>query len=328
MEGHHLPSPQEHLTVSTESTPSRTCSSSSSRKRDWLADLGRLTLRDRQLLAWLAEHYLLSTDQIATALFPSVRSARLRLETLHDLDAVHRFSDITTGDKQYLYALGPLGMRVHPTIYNDPDRPDSRIPRSSRDRVERIVGSTRLNHLLGTNQVFIRLHAHTLAHPAARLVRWWSEQHATAAYAIAGIHPDGHGVWAVGAQTVGFFLEHDNNTEPLGTVLGKLPAYSRLAEFGPRYPVLLHVPNRRRQANLLDALAGVPTLMPVAIATHLDDPAGPVWTLAADPGRRSYLHELPSDHGPYNAATNPHRFTAPPVDDGDVPDPDETPGTD
>ncbi|MEU5947997.1 replication-relaxation family protein [Micromonospora sp. NPDC047465] len=40
--------------------------------------LHRLTLRDRQLLAWLAEHYVLSTAQITTALFPSERSAQLR----------------------------------------------------------------------------------------------------------------------------------------------------------------------------------------------------------------------------------------------------------
>ncbi|WP_428962992.1 replication-relaxation family protein [Micromonospora fluostatini] len=265
-----------------------------------------MTLRDRQLLAWLAEHYVLSTAQITTALFPSARSARLRLATLHHIDAVHRFVDVTTGDGQHLYTLGPLGTLVHPTTYTDPERPDARPPRSSIERTERIIGSPRLRHLLGANQLFIDLHAHTRTHPDTTLVRWWSEQHATAAYALAGIRPDGHGIWTAAGHTVGFFLEHDNGTEPLRTVLRKLAAYERLTEFGPRYPVLLRLPNARREAHLLDALAGVPTAMPVATGLHHDNPAGPTWTLTVAPDTRRHLHELPSDHGPHTAI-NPHR---------------------
>ncbi|MGQ5265223.1 replication-relaxation family protein [Micromonospora sp. ZYX-F-536] len=282
--------------------------------RDRLDHLRRLTLRDRQLLAWLAEHYVLSAGQITQALFPSERSARLRLATLHTIEALSRFVDVTTGDRQHLYALGPLGMLVHPTTFHDPDHPDARTPHTSFERVARIVGSRNLRHLLGTNQLFIDLIAYTRTHPDAQLRRWWSEQHATGAYAIAGIRPDGHGIWSVDGHTVGFFLEHDNATEPLATVLAKLRAYSRLAEFGPRYPVLLRVPSRRREAHLLDALAGLSTAMPVAVGVHGEHPAGPVWTLAADPAVRRCLHELPSDHGPANPATNPHRY----IEDADA----------
>ena len=278
-------------------------------KRDRLNLLRRLTLRDRLLLSWLAEHYLLSTDQITQALFSSARSARLRLAALHRIDAVSRFVDVTTGDKQYLYALGPLGELVHRTTYNDPDRPDTRAPRTNFERTERIVGSRRLAHLLGTNQLFIDLLGHARTDPQhTALLRWWSEQHATAAYAIAGIRPDGHGIWRAADRDVGFFVEHDNGTEPIPTVLRKLRAYERLAEFGPRYPVLLRVPGRRREAHLLDALAGVPTVMPVATGVHDEHPAGPAWTLTSQPGLRRWLHELPSDHGPHNPATNPQRY--------------------
>jgi hypothetical protein len=278
-------------------------------KRHRLALLRRLTLRDRQLLTWLAEHYVLSADQITQALFTSPRSARLRLATLHAIDAVHRFVDVTTGDNQHLYTLGPLGMLVNPTTYTDPARADARPARSSIERTERTVGSPKLRHLLGTNQLFVDLIAHSRTDPQTRLVRWWSEQHATAAYAIAGIRPDGHGIWHAAGREVGFFLEHDNATEPLPTVLRKLRAYERLAEFGPRYPVLLRVPSHRREAHLLDALTGVPTVMPVATGLHHEHPAGPAWTLASDPGPRRWLHELPTDHGPHNSATNPHRYT-------------------
>jgi hypothetical protein len=78
--------------------------------------------------------------------------------------------------------------------------------------------------------------------------------------------------------------------------------------------VLLRVPGRRREQNLCDALARVPTAMPVATGVHDEHPAGPAWTLTCDPGLRRWLHELPSHHGPTNPATNPHRYT------GDDPD--------
>ncbi|WP_422733857.1 replication-relaxation family protein [Micromonospora sp. WMMD558] len=281
---------------------------SSSARLDRLDRLRRLTGRDHDLLSWLAEHYVLSADQIAGALFPSRRSARLRLAVLHRLEAVSRFVDVTTGSGQYLYTLGPLGMVVHPTAFNDPNRPDIRAPRSSVERTERIIGSRKLAHLLGTNQLFIDLIAYARGDDNAKLARWWSEQHATAVFARSGIRPDGHGVWAAGGRQVGFFLEHDNGTEPLGTVLRKLRGYEALAAYGPRYPVLLRVPGRRRERHLLSALAGVPTAMPVATGVHGEHPAGPAWTITSDPDLRRWLHELPSDHGPDNPATNPHRF--------------------
>jgi hypothetical protein len=300
----------------SRSSSLRSSSRSSSSRLDRLDRLRRLTARDHLLLSWLAEHYVLTTGQISTALFPSLRSARLRLAVLHSLEAVTRFVDVTTGDRQYLYTLGPLGAVVYPTQYNDPLRTDGRDPRTSVERTERIIGSRRLPHLLGTNQLFVDLHAYTRTDPNARLTRWWSEQHATAVYgAVAaaaagpGIRPDGHGVWETGGREVGFWLEHDNGTETIGTVLRKLREYDRLAAGGgPRYPVLLRVPGRRRELNLLDVLAGVRLSMPVATGIHTEHPAGPAWTLTHDPALRKWLHELPSDHGPENPATNPHRY--------------------
>ncbi|MFG3604482.1 hypothetical protein [Micromonospora chersina] len=69
------------------------------------------------------------------------------------------------------------------------------------------------------------------------------------------------------------------------------------------------MPSRRREANPQGALAGVPTVMPIATDLHDEHPAGPAWGLASDPGPRRWLHELPSDHGPHHTATNPHRYT-------------------
>src|SRR5439155_11693838 len=188
----------------------------------------RLTSRDRLLLSWLAEHYLLSSTQVARALFGSPRTARLRLTILHRLGFLTAipYGRDDGGALPCLYTLGPLGLDLHPEAYSDPDNRRLRPPRSSVERARRIIGSPQARHFLGVNQFFVDLHAHTRSHPHAHLIRWWSERHATevysggrGAYGHADIHPDGHGIWQVdrptGPQRVGFFLELDRSTENL-----------------------------------------------------------------------------------------------------------------
>lgn len=296
---------------------------------DSLAVFRRIVPRDRALLALLAEHYLLSAPQIAAAFFDGRRTAQRRLTTLYRLGVLHRFAYANAAHTSvpYLYTLGPVGLQLYPTVYNDPDNRHTKAPRSSLDRARRIAASATAAHLLGVNQFFIDLIAAarrpSAEQPAAsadgerpsqgrppQLLRWWSEQHATDVYAQSGIRPDGHGIWQADGAAVGFFVEHDRGTENLPRVVAKLRGYARLAEFGPRYPVLLWLPTAEREANLLRLLTGVRTPMPIATAVHGPDPAGRVWTLAADlpsnPGHRYRLHELPSDHGPHSG-TNPGR---------------------
>ncbi|MBF9134714.1 replication-relaxation family protein [Plantactinospora sp. S1510] len=282
---------------------------SPSSKPDPLAVFGRIVPRDHALLGLLAEHYLLSTDQITSVFFDARRTAQRRLTILHRLDVLHRFG--RSGDAgrygSLLYTLGPIGLQLHPTVYHDPAGTSGKPLRSSVERAKRIAASGQVNHLLGVNQFFTDLLATARHDDGLRLSRWWSEQHATTVYAQSGIRPDGHGVWTVGDHSTGFFLEHDNDTENLARVVAKLRGYERLTSFGPRYPVLFWVPSRRREASLLGVLAGLRTASPIATAVHGPDPAGRVWTLVSDPTHRRYLHELPSDHGP-DAVTNPQRF--------------------
>jgi hypothetical protein len=286
------------------------------------APLRRLTTRDRNLLSWLAEHYLLSSDQITHALFNHPRTARQRLTILTRLGfltAIPRGRD-DGAPQPWLYTLGPLGLDLHPRAYHDPDNLGLRPPRSSVDRARRIIASPQAEHFLGVNQFFADLHAHHRTHPHAKLLRWWSERHATDTYSRADIHPDGHGVWQVdtraGRHTVGFFLELDRSTENLARVIGKLKGYETLAAFGPRYPVLLWVPDARRETSLLRALDGVHTAMPVATAVQQAHPAAPIWALANDPYHRHPLHQLPSDPGP-DTPTNPERGQTYHAGDGD-----------
>ena len=270
---------------------------------DPLRELRHLTPRDRLVLSWLAEHYVLSTEQIAAAAFPSVRAAQIRLAVLYRIGAVSRFSfartEATTGS--YRYTLGPLGALLHPDAYTDPDHPGAKPPKTHLERRARITRSPRLPHLLGVNQFFIDLIRHTRTHPDAALLRWWSEQHATAAFetALSRIRPDAHGVWQAAGHQVGLFLEYDRDTEDVARVIGKLRQYEKLAaDGGPRYPVLFWVPDRRREASLLRALTSVRLPIPVATAIHSPHPAGPVWALPGDPGPRLCLHDLPSEPAP------------------------------
>ena len=90
------------------------------------------------------------------------------------------------------------------------------------ERARRIIASATAAHLLGVNQFFIDLHAAqprpTPAAPGcARLVRWWSEQHATDDYAQPTSTPTGTASGTPAGATVGFFLEHDRGTEDLAT---------------------------------------------------------------------------------------------------------------
>src|SRR3954469_7595003 len=50
-----------------------------------------LTVRDHTILAWLYDHQVLTTDQIAHAQFPSLDSAQTRLRQLLGYGAVTRF---------------------------------------------------------------------------------------------------------------------------------------------------------------------------------------------------------------------------------------------
>lgn len=267
-----------------------------SSRPDPFAALRRLTPRDRLLLSWLAEHYLLSTGQIANALFSNAKTAQMRLTILYRLDVLSRFTYAheAGGGQPYLYALGPVGLRLHPDAYHDPDHPRARPARSSRERLDRIAASPTLAHLLGVNQFFTDLHAHTRTHPGTALTAWWSEQHATAVFHRFGIRPDGYGAWTADGRTVEFFLEQDNSTEDLARLVGKLTGYEHLARTGRAVPVLFWVPTARRARNVLAAFADSRLLTAVAVGVHHQDPATAVWRLAADPEQLLRLDQLPT----------------------------------
>src|SRR5581483_5738700 len=102
--------------------PSASSSSAHGPHANPLAVFRRIVPRDRALLALLAEHYLLSTPQIAAGFFDSRRTAQRRLTTLHHLGVVHRFAypnDAHTA-VPYLYTLARSGCSCTPTPTTTP----------------------------------------------------------------------------------------------------------------------------------------------------------------------------------------------------------------
>jgi hypothetical protein len=266
-----------------------------------LALYHRMTPRDRNLLALLDEHLVLTTGQVHRLHYTALRTCQIRLRELRAIGLLDRFrfARLYGGSEPWHWVLGLHGARFMAGAAGRP----ALTERAHRDQVIRLTARSRLPHLLATNEFFVRLAFTARIDQKVRLDRWWSERTATGKFMR--IRPDGHGLWTEGGRTVGWFLETDLGTEPLSRVVGKLEAYERLAASGgPQYPVLFWLPNAERESHLQRTLRQRLPEVPVATATHETDPAGAVW-LPVDGWQRVPLAELPSEHG-RNTAANPN----------------------
>ncbi len=258
-----------------------------------------LTARDHQLLDWLYDHGVLTTGQIAEALFPSLDFAQHRLHRLTALKVVDRFRPFRAegGSYPFHYVIDQLGAEVVAAQRDEP------IPRPGYAKAirRRWTASRILQHRLGVNGFFTQLAGHS---PQA-LERWWPESECSAPGAFAGpgdrvelitqtlIRPDGHGVWS----GVPFFLEYDTGGEPLTELLRKLAGYARFVALGgPAWPVLLWLHSPDREHHLHQRLADLgPLGTPVATAARVPGthPATGPWWLHGHPGPHA-LADLPT----------------------------------
>lgn len=264
-----------------------------SRSTGLLAIYPHITSRDRQLLQLLDDHHVLTTDQIHRLFFLARRTCQIRLGELHSLGLLDRFRFARNGggSQPWHWTLGHNGHRFQAAARNRPEP----TARTSRQTMQRLSANPNLTHLLTANEFGVRLSAYARRHPQARLDRWWSEATATARFRT--IKPDGHGLWSIGGTTVGYWLEVDTGTEPLGKVVAKIDKYLLLARNGgPRYPVLFWLHSEEREEHLHAHLGGRRPEVAAATATHGSDPAEAVWLPAGDT-QRVPLIELPSDHG-------------------------------
>jgi hypothetical protein len=287
-----------------------------------------ITGRDLRLLGWLFDHGVLTTDQIAAALFPSLDFAQRRLLRLTTLTVTARFRPQRWGGGSYPYhyLLDQLGTDIIAA------QRGLDLPRrtEARRRRHHLTSRANLPHLLGTNQFFIDLAAHERQHPGTSLDRWWpaSAFHQPGAFYTDGSNPniilraprpDGHGVWTEHDRSVPFFLEYDTGTENLTTLTDKITRYDHLtAGTTWRWPVLFWLPTTRRELNLHRHITATGPPHTAAIATTAADlattsglgPAGRIWWLHGDTTGRLRLIELPHDGG-IDLLTTAHRPEGP-----------------
>ncbi|WP_194821248.1 replication-relaxation family protein [Micromonospora sp. S-DT3-3-22] len=270
----------------------------------------QLTARDRVLLGWLYDHGVLTSFQVAHALFPSLDFCQRRLRILYRLRLVARFRPQRAdgGSYPYHYVIDQLGAEVVAAGR------DERPPRRDHARVERRrwTSSRTLEHRLGVNGFFTDLAGYTRTHPEARLGEWLSE----AACRRSGVftrpedpalvrayqprvRPDGYGLWVVRGDRVPFFVEYDTGGEPLSVLIGKLVGYREwFAAMGRAWPVLFWLHSAARERNLRRMWAETPPLVPVATGArdHATTaglcPAEAVWAVAGGGGQRSTLADL------------------------------------
>ncbi len=115
----------------------------------------RLTDRDRYLVRVVAEHRVLTTDQLAVLAFGNIITARHRLDSLARLGALNRFRPHRpTGSAPWHYLLGPLGA----ALLGAEDCDDKKwLPQVRAGRQVALQRSQRLAHMTGANWFFVSL---------------------------------------------------------------------------------------------------------------------------------------------------------------------------
>ncbi|MGO8957775.1 MAG: replication-relaxation family protein [Streptosporangiaceae bacterium] len=286
----------------------------------------RLTERDRYLIRLVAEHRVLTTDQLAALAFDNVITARHRLGALAGLGALRRFRPHRPSESApWRYLLGPLGA----ALLGAEDRDDGKwLPQVRAGRQVALQRSQRLAHMIGANCFFVALAAHA-RQGAGELRTWLTGNHTTEFFylypislsALASVlQPDGLGVWAEGGRPLAFMLEYDTGSEHLAQLAGKLEGYAKLAEVMLRYhqqlPLLLFCfLTPRREQTARRALAASADSLSLRIASAAIDPrvtcpAGQVWMPLHGLYRQVRLIDLdgnPFEAAPSACAADPYR---------------------
>lgn len=275
------------------------------RARAW-----RLDERDQAILLALLEHKVLTTDQIKSLFFRSLRRCQYRLKELRDLGFIASFTprrgfgegrppDCLFLTKPGLSSLAEArGVRASDL----PWIPD-----------ESYRGSQNLAHRLGVNAFFCALIEASRVNEGHCLATWRPEHWVRTK--AAEVKPDGFGRYLHPGGACQFYLEYDRGTEAFGALSRKLEGYLQLAagwteeqDFTGLPNLLFIVPEGVREREVGSALRHVIGLLHVRGPMASSFPLyvagedllttcgvlGPVWRHPATAGGRLSLVDLPA----------------------------------
>jgi len=263
-----------------------------------------ITARDRRICHDLYDHHVLTTTQISDLhfTFTNPRTARRRLRKLYlarVLDNFERHRE-SWGSHPLHYIMDEIAIRIVAT-----DRGlDLKRVRYRLDRDRELASSSRLAHLVETNDFFAKLVRGCREIGDHELVEWWSEQRSAAAWKgtleSPLVRPDGQGVVKGPEKLCSFALELDRGTERGDRLATKLYQYQLIAGNDDSPDALLFLfPSFDREVNARRSL-DIPVGIQVATSHRElfeEDPLGEVWLSVdfaqADTNRRRRLMDLP-----------------------------------
>ncbi|HET9672680.1 MAG TPA: replication-relaxation family protein [Actinomycetota bacterium] len=193
-------------------------------QNDLRAREGSLDERDHEILISLLDHKVLTTDQIKSLFFRSLRRCQHRLRELRELRVVasfepkRGFGQGRPPDCLYLTRLGLDAIA---------ERRGVRASDLSWIPGESYRTSRNLAHRLGVNAFFCGLVEASRVNEGHCLVTWRPEHWVQTK--TSEVKPDGFGRYLHPGGACEFYLEYDRGTEAFGALSRKLEGYLRLA---------------------------------------------------------------------------------------------------
>ncbi|WP_174546363.1 replication-relaxation family protein [Nocardiopsis dassonvillei] len=214
----------------------------------------RITSRDRQILAGLWEHRVMTTHHLHRIYFPDAgpRRARSRLLTLYRYGVLNRFRrhahDRNAPDHWVLTPTGAVLLALHQG--KEPDALKFRA-----DRALAVAHSPQLDHMLGLAQTrgdFLD----SARQCGAQVEQWLGERECERRYGY-DVRPDAQVRWNQEGVRLTAFVEYDTGSESLTQLKNKMRGYKRLTRYRtPAAVVLFALHSTEREKNAAQKLAG------------------------------------------------------------------------
>jgi len=274
--------------------------------------------RDHQVLLHLLDHKILTTHQISSLCFRSLRRCQNRMKELKVMGLVSSFSVGRGFGEGRAPACWYL---TKPGLVEIADAKDVRtsdlpwVPDSSY-RTNKLIA-----HRMGVNAFFCALAEASRAFQGHCLATWRPEHWVRTK--SAEIKPDGFGRYLHPGGACEFYFEYDRATEARGALTRKLEGYLRLAAGWTREKELTGLPNLlvlvpeeeregevatvfRSATTSLHASGSLTRSFPLWVASEdrltENGVLGPAWKHVPTDGERLSLVDLPSRPGdPYQA---------------------------